>query len=86
MKFSVSFVILSIAFSSPMSFASSIEAGEAKAALLETMLEARMAAAEKEISPPVFAEPAKKIEPPILFQLSESEVQSDDEEFKLDEE
>lgn len=82
------FLVLTAVLSSSVSFAHMTEAGEAKAALSETILEARMAAAEKEISQPVFQE-KKRVETPILMQLSENEVEttvSDEEDFVLDEE
>ncbi|MBX9769533.1 MAG: hypothetical protein K2X47_19815 [Bdellovibrionales bacterium] len=82
------FLVLVTVLSSSVSFAHTTEAGEAKAALSETMLDARMAAAEKEISEPVFGE-KKKVETPVLMQLSENEIEttvSDEEDFVLDEE
>ena len=80
-------LILTIAFTTSAAFANTTESCDARAALSETMLEARMTAGEREISQPLFMPPApNKVAQPVVIQLSESEVEVDEEDFVLDEE
>lgn len=81
-------ILLAIGLSSSSSFAHITEAAEAKAMLAETILETRMAAADKEIAQPEFQE-KKKVVNPVILQLSENTIEttvSDEEDFVLDEE
>lgn len=82
--------ILAATLSTSAASAFNMEDSELKAMLSSTVMEGRLAHADKEIAPPIFAEKpvvkVQKVEAPVEVQISENDVEGDDDVFMLDEE